>query len=128
MGQEILDWLLQNWETLTTAVIFIIVSIINFIKYIKAKDWNKVKEEISNLISVAELHLNYTGEEKKEYVLTKINQFAIEHKIKFDGKKASKAIDDLVKITKEVNKREKDIAAEKVKLEEMAEPKSDKIQ
>ena len=47
--------------------------------------------------------MNYSGAEKKEYVMTKINQYALENHIKFNQEEISKRIEELVALTKEVN-------------------------
>ena len=60
-------------------------------------------------IQQAESFVHYSGAEKKEYVMTKANQYAIDNGIEFDQDMVSKKIEELVTLTKEVNKREKDI-------------------
>ena len=45
----------------------------------------------------------YLCDEKKEYVLTRINQLAIENGINFDVKAISDKIEELIKLSKEVN-------------------------
>ena len=60
-------------------------------------------ERIIPYIKEAEKLIHYTGEEKKNYVMTKLNQYAIENKIKFNQEEASKRIEELVGLTKEVN-------------------------
>ena len=46
---------------------------------------------------------NYLGNEKKEYVITKLNQFAIENNIDFDKEKLDERIEKLIKLSKNVN-------------------------
>ena len=74
----------------------------------------KLAETIQPLIVEAEKFTHFSGEEKKQYVLTKANQFAIDHKLKFDQEKVSVMIDELVETTKKVNMRDKDKAREAV--------------
>ena len=62
----------------------------------------KLAETIQPLIVEAEKFTHFSGEEKKQYVLTKANQFAIDHKLKFDQEKVSVMIDELVETTKKV--------------------------
>lgn len=99
---------------LVTAVTFIA----KFFRSAKAKKTAENIIEIGNAvipyIEQAEKFANYSGVEKKEYVLTKANQFAIEQGIDFNAATVSDRIEELVKLTKEVNKREKDIAATKI--------------
>ena len=60
----------------------------------------------ASLIIDAEAFVNYSGAEKKEYVLTKANRFAIENKIPFNETELSDKIEELIILSKEVNKRE----------------------
>lgn len=80
----------------------------------------KITEILQQLIVVAEKFTNYTGAEKKEFVLTKIEQFSIENNMKFDSEQISQMIDTLVDTTKKVNMRTKDqlIAASKLTVAE----------
>lgn len=84
-----------------------------FIKNAKAK---KVAENIVKIgnamipfIEKAETFVNYSGTEKKQYVMTMANQYAIDNKIKFDATAISEKIEELVALTKHVNKPTKNI-------------------
>ena len=81
-----------------------------FIKNAKLKKVAQSTIEICNTlipyIEQAETFVNYTGEEKKEFVITKAKQYAIEHNINFDEELISNEIEELVKLSKNVNKRE----------------------
>lgn len=79
-------------------------------KFIKNKKVKKVLEkteeitrEIIPYIIEAERFTNYTGEEKKNFVMTKLNQFAIDNDIKFNKEETSSKIEELVDLTKNVN-------------------------
>ena len=79
-------------------------------KFVKNKKLKKVLEkteqitrEIIPCITEAEKFVNFSGVEKKEYVMTKINQYALENHIKFNQEEISKRIEELVSLTKEVN-------------------------
>ncbi|MDE7264619.1 MAG: hypothetical protein K2N64_08165, partial [Anaeroplasmataceae bacterium] len=79
-------------------------------KFVKNKKLKRVLEkteqitrEIIPYITEAERFVNYSGAEKKEYVMTKINQYALENHIKFNQEEISKRIEELVALTKEVN-------------------------
>lgn len=98
-----------------TTLGFIITTVTFLAKFIKNAKAKKVAQqtiEICNAvlpyIRQAEALVGYTGEEKKEYVMTKANQYAIEHKIKFDRELIGEEIEKVVKLTKEVNRREND--------------------
>lgn len=79
-------------------------------KFVKNKRLKKILEktekitrEIIPCIAEAEKLVNYSGIEKKEYVMTKLNQYAINNNISFDEEEASRRIEELVELTKEVN-------------------------
>lgn len=84
-----------------------------FIKSAKAKKFTEHLAQIGNMIlpyiEEAENFVHFTGEEKKQFVMTKANQFAIDNKIKFDCAAVSKKIDELVSLTKKVNANGKKI-------------------
>lgn len=54
-------------------------------------------------IEKAEKFVNYTGEEKKEYVMTQVNRYALENGIKFDYNVVSSKIEEYIELSKEVN-------------------------
>ena len=79
-------------------------------KFVKNKKLKKVLEKAEKLtkeiipcIMQAEKFINYTGEEKKNFVMTKLNQFAISNNIKFNEEETSSKVEELVALTKEVN-------------------------
>ncbi len=47
--------------------------------------------------------MHYSGEEKKEYVMTKANRYAIENDIAFDEDAVSEKVEELITLSKEVN-------------------------
>lgn len=73
-----------------------------------AKQLNYLTEKASEYVKKAEQFKNYKGIEKKEFVITKITQDCIIDKVKFDQAKTEEIIEQIVKITKEVNPREQD--------------------
>jgi len=77
-------------------------------KFVKERNWNRLMETLPSLIIEAEQFANYTGPEKKEYVKTRLVMYSVKNKIMFDEYKFDGTIDDIVKLTKEVNKRDKD--------------------
>ena len=62
-------------------------------------------DAVAPLMEIAETFDSYSGEEKKEYVLTKVNQFAIENNIKFDAKQIAAEIERLINLSKQVNSK-----------------------
>jgi len=74
----------------------------------KERDWNRIVEQLPGLIVNAENFMQYTGLEKKEYVKSRLAVFAVKNKIAFDEAKFDAQIDDIVKLTRNVNQRTKD--------------------
>lgn len=59
--------------------------------------------QISVFVKEAEEFVNYSGSEKKNYVLTKMNQFSIDNKIKYNEEYVSSKIEELIDTTNVVN-------------------------
>lgn len=82
-----------------------------FIKNAKLKKVAMQTIEICNtlmpFIEQAETFVNYSGAEKKEFVMTKANQYALEHNIKFNKELVSAKIEELINLSKNVNSLEK---------------------
>lgn len=66
---------------------------------------SKITSQIIPLIEQAEKFVNYSGEEKKEYVLTKLLGYAINNKLKFDKEEISNKIEELITMSKQVNSK-----------------------
>lgn len=75
---------------------------------IKERNLREITELIPILIKEAERYLNYTGEEKKAYVKSKLALHTVNKKIRYDEAKIDTIIDETVKLTKEINSRDKD--------------------
>lgn len=75
---------------------------------IKEKNWNSVLKILPEIIQEAELFIKCSGNEKKQYVLDKIENISLANNFEFDIDKCGKEIDTLVQLTKKVNQREKD--------------------
>ncbi|HEY8444187.1 MAG TPA: phage holin, LLH family [Clostridia bacterium] len=98
------------FSILGSGVGFLLTTIMFLFKFIKSLKSKKAAEEIIKItnaiipfIEQAEKFSSYSGKEKKEYVMTKVNQFAIENGIKFDPELTSQKIEELIKLSKEVN-------------------------
>lgn len=98
-----------------TAIPFIIATATFIAKNSKSKklaklatNVNKITKEVQKYVVAAEQFLNYAGQDKKEWVKTKVNQFAIENKIEYDEKLVDNLIEEIVELTKRVNSRDKD--------------------
>lgn len=95
---------------LAPALGFLGATVLFLKKFVKNKKLKKVLEKAEEVtkkiipfIVEAEKFINYTGEEKKNYVMTKLNQYAISNNIKFNQEEASNKIEELVELTKQVN-------------------------
>lgn len=89
---------------LATTLSLLFASSLSLFKFINSKKLNK---KIIDLIKIAKEFTNYSGIEKKEYVLTKLNQLSIDNKVNFDIEKASSKIEELISLSKNVNAKEK---------------------
>lgn len=76
---------------------------------------NFFKEQAEIFVILAEDIKNFEGKDKKEWVLTKINQAAIDAKIPFNAALVDTIIEKVVEITKKVNCRDKDKKEEELK-------------
>ena len=100
--------------TIASACLGLLATITGFliplVKNVKAKNkltaLNKLTTTLQSLIVDAEAFTNFTGAEKKEYVMTKANRYAMENKIPYDEQAVSDKVEDLVALSKEVNKRD----------------------
>ena len=88
-------------------------------KYVSSKKAKRLAEqtiEICNAIlpyiEQAESYIAYSGQEKKEYVMTKANRYAIEKGIAFDESAISEKFEELLELTKTVNAHEKRVKTE----------------
>lgn len=81
--------------------------VVKFCKSVKARKVAEQTIEIANAvlpyIEQAEKFINFSGEEKKEYVMTKANQYAIAKGIEFDAEAVSNKVEELIFLTKQVN-------------------------
>lgn len=84
-------------------VLFIVKIIRGYITKKKLKNSYVLLEAVAPLMEIAEQFTNYSGEEKKEYVMTRVNQFALENKIKFDSEAVNEKIEELIGLSKKVN-------------------------
>lgn len=113
---EKLEWILSMAGTALGLLITAVTFLTKFLKSAKAKKAAeqviKISGAILPYIEQAEQFTHYSGAEKKEYVITKANQFAIEKGIDFNAAEVSAKIEELVALTKHINARDKDKYAE----------------
>lgn len=105
---------MNNFElfiSLASAVLSLLITAITFIaKFLKSKKARKAAESILEIcnqlmtvIGRAEKLVNYTGEEKKQYAMTLMRQYALDNNLSFDSQAVSDKIDELVALAKQVN-------------------------
>lgn len=103
------EWIVSLIGTAGSLLIAVVTFAIKCIRAIRDKTKTEglasLTAEIVPLIETAEKFLHYSGEEKKEYVLTKLNRFAMDNGIAFDAEKISEQIDRLVELTRQVNSK-----------------------
>ena len=76
-------------------------------------------EKLIELIELAEQHESFTSIEKLDFVLTKYQQYCIDNNFKFIKEVIVENVNELISLTKKVNKRDKDIKAEEAKPEQI---------
>lgn len=111
-----------------TMIGIIVVMLTSLCKLIKNSKARKMAENIIKMgnfilpyIEEAETFISFTGEEKKAYVMTKANQYAIDNGIKFNEEETSAKIDELVALCKVVNvntTREKNQNSQNIKTDD----------
>lgn len=89
-------------------VLFIVKIIRGYMTKKKLQNSYVLLDAVAPLMEIAETFTDYSGEEKKEYVITKINQFAIENGIEFDKKAVTEKIEQLINLSKQVNGADKE--------------------
>ncbi len=105
---------MENFEVVLslagTALSLLITSIIFVVRLVKAvrekrnmQSSSFLYETIAPLMEIAENFSNYSGEEKKQFVLTKVNQFAIENGLKFDAETTAAQVEKLIELSKKIN-------------------------
>ena len=99
--------------SLAGTALSLLVACVTFVIKLAGSIRRRVREEgatalmnaVAPIVEIAEGFGNYGGAEKKEYVLTKVNQYAIENSIEFDAQSVSDKIEQLVELSRQVNRR-----------------------
>ena len=78
------------------------------IKAVKNKKWDSLKVALLDFVQQAEDFVEYTGEQKKQAVMTWAEDFCKKQGMTFDKDRVSEIIEELISFTKKVNPREKD--------------------
>lgn len=109
---EHLEWILSIAGTVLSLIIFCISFLIKLLQIRRARKKEQgqatLLDAVAPIVEIAEMFVGYSGEEKKEYVMTKVNQFAIENGIEFNSELVSQKVEELIALSKQVNKRETD--------------------
>lgn len=110
-----LDKIIEAKEIITFIIPLIISFVIVLSRLFKNK---KLKKLAQNLLEIEkgvkeymcqiEDFKNFTGEDKKEWVKTKVNQYCINNGIEYDETLVDEFIETFIKFSKTVNKREKE--------------------
>ena len=94
----------------------IIGLLISLVKNKKAKRNLTIMQLLTSLLQElvveAEQFTSFSGEEKKEYVMTKANRYALKNKWEFDEEAVSEIVEEMISLSKSVNQREQDKLAE----------------
>lgn len=102
---------IKEFITIVSAAFGLLATMTGFliplVKNVKAKNkltaLNKLTTVLQSLIIEAEKFVNFSGEEKKAYVLTNANRYALENKILFDKQSVNDKVEELVALSKAVN-------------------------
>ncbi|MBO7693992.1 MAG: hypothetical protein J6T10_15340 [Methanobrevibacter sp.] len=90
---------------IVVSVISIIVAVIIAIHKRKIK-FDTLVDYIEKLMIEAEQHKNYNGAEKLQFVLSQLFEYCVQNHIKYDKEKFIAKIENLIELTKQVNKKE----------------------
>lgn len=111
-----LDKIVEIKELLTiviTLAISFIVLLSKLFKNVKlkrvAQNLIEVEKSVREYICQIEDFSNFTGEDKKEWVKTKVNQFCINKGIDFNEELVDEFIEMFISFSKVVNKRDKEM-------------------
>ncbi|MDA3779722.1 MAG: hypothetical protein PF487_05785 [Bacteroidales bacterium] len=100
---------LKEWLGIIVSFLMVLTVALKFasvaFKNVKLARWAKVGEEIKGLVQTAEDYINFDGEDKKEWVLTKAQAYCLQYKIPFDVDLASELIEGYVELSRQVNRR-----------------------
>lgn len=106
---EHLEWILSIAGTVLGLVILCVSFLIKLLQSIRVRKKEQGKttllDAVAPIVELAEGFVGFSGAEKKEYVMTKVNQFAIENGIEFNSELVSEKIEELIDLSKQVNKR-----------------------
>ncbi len=107
---EKLEYIFSLAGTVLSFLVALLTLVIKLMKALKDKsiteNREKLVEKLLNLIVEVEGFIDYSGKEKKAYVMEKITEFASKANIETDLEFISEKIEDLVELSKQVNARD----------------------
>lgn len=115
---ENLEWILGLLGAIITFIGIAIPFVIKLIDAIKEMDLNKLRGLAEEAIAFAETK-NVDGQSKKEIALAWIQTRCPTIKVKFVFDTASKIIEEIIKLTKTVNARDKDLEKNETEKKEV---------
>lgn len=109
-----------------TGALSVILGVFTIINGIKSGKWKKLFNNentqrnciyvLLEIMQEAESFMNYTAEEKKQYVMTKFNQYCIDNNFLYDKELTDTNIETLIDFSKSVNSEEKNGSRQEHKL------------
>ena len=122
MNQEAIDTIKEYLAIAVAVLPFVVAFLTALVKQAKSakaakglKNAAKIASAIQDFVIGAEQFLNFSGAEKKQWVIGRISLYAAKNKIPLDEAFVSDKIEDIVLLTKKVNARDKDkVDAEEV--------------
>lgn len=103
------EWILSLAATALSLLVACISFVIKLVKVvrekIKAKKFDELMDSIAPIMELAETHTEYSGADKKAYVLEKVSKYAAENGLIFEAQAVADKIEELVKFSKQVNKK-----------------------
>jgi len=110
---DLLEQIKEVVVLIVSLIVTLVVMISQLVKEIKKKknliSMQTLDEQIENFIKQAEKYVSFSGEEKKEWVKSHLMQYALTKKIVYNDEEVDQKIESLVELSKEVNKREKEL-------------------
>ena len=107
---EKLEYIFSLVGTVLSFLVALLTLVLKLMKVLKDKsiteDREQLVEKLLELVVEAEGLLDYSGKEKKAYVMEKVSEFASREDIEADLEFVSEEIEKLVELSKQVNARE----------------------
>ena len=107
---EKLEYIFSLVGTVLSFLVALLTLVLKLMKVLKDKsiteDREKLVEKLLELVVEAEGMFDYSGKEKKAYVMEKVSDFASREDIEADLEFVSEEIEKLVELSKQVNARE----------------------